>query len=485
MKKGFVLTMLLISAIDAMACTGVLVGRNVSQDGSMLMARNEDFGSGANPKTFFVIKRKVNSKKAIFKNPDTGFSIEMPHKTLKYTILPDAGQDAGVFGEAGFNELGVCTSTTLSANANDEILKFDPYVKGGITEPDMASLILMQAKNARQGIQIIANIIDKKGAGEGDIIYVADKNDIWYMEIYTGHQYAAVRVPQDKYAVIPNAFMLGNIDLNSKDTIYSKDLINLAKKNNLLKEKDGKFHLAMTYRDKLNNYNQIRVYEGQRRFNPTDKVKYNVNDTYELFRTPERKIGLKDVMNVLRDRYDGTEFTDIKVYRPIGIDRNLESHIFQIKKNIPSKIGGIMWLAMGTVEHSPYLPYFGNISQTNKTLRVRTQVANNKSYYWTFKLLNTLGKSDRKNVGNGIKEYWNNYEDGVIKDEKNVEKKLLYIYRTKGSKAASDYSTKYSNDLVNKTLNIARDMQAKVITHVDKKAEGKPYKAPFSYVDKK
>ena len=144
-----------------------------------------------------------------------------------------------------------------------------------------------------------------------------------------------------------------------------------------------------------------------------------------------------------------------------------------------------MWLAMGTVEHSPYLPYFGNISQTNKALRVRTQVANNKSYYWTFKLLNTLGKSDRKNVGNGIKEYWNNYENGVIEDEKNVEKKLLYIYRTKGSKAASDYSTKYSNDLVNKTLNIARDMQAKVITHVDKKAEGKSYKAPFSYVDKK
>ena len=64
MKKGFVLTMLLISAIDAMACTGVLVGRNVSQDGSMLMARNEDFGSGANPKTFFVVNRKVNSKKS-------------------------------------------------------------------------------------------------------------------------------------------------------------------------------------------------------------------------------------------------------------------------------------------------------------------------------------------------------------------------------------------------------------------------------------
>lgn len=78
----------------------------------------------------------------------------------------------GVFGEAGTNQYGVSVSTTVSATANDEILKFDDYVKGGLTEPDMASLILMQAKTAREGVKLIAKIVDEKGAGEAAMCYL-------------------------------------------------------------------------------------------------------------------------------------------------------------------------------------------------------------------------------------------------------------------------------------------------------------------------
>lgn len=481
MKKSILATLCLLASVDALACTGVIVGKMVSEDGSMIMARNEDFGSGANPKTFIVKKRETHQKGEVLKNPDTGFMQYLPEKTFKYTLMPDADQDYGIFGEAGFNEYGVMTSTTLSASANEEILKVDPYVKDGITEPDMASLILMQSKTAREGIEVIARIIDKKGAGEGNIIYVADKNEMWYMEIYTGHQYVAVKVPQDVYAVVANAFYLGNVALNSKDVIASKDILNVPKKANLLKEKDGKFHLAMTYREKLDNYNQIRMYQGQKRFNPSDNTKYDINTTFELFRKPERKIKLKDVMNVLRDRYDGTEFTDQKTYRPIGIDTNLESHIFQIKDNIPSQIGGVMWLSMGTVEHSPYLPYYGNITDTAKAFKVRSAKYNKGSYYWVMKTLNILGKSNRANVGNGIKAYWDKYEDEIIKNNKKTEKKLLEIYNKYGAAKASEYATVTSINLANKTKTIAEEMQRDVITHVAKSTEAKGYKKAFEF----
>lgn len=481
MKKGILATLCLLASVEALACTGVIVGKNVSEDGSMMLARNEDFGSAANPKTFIVKKRATNSEGAVLKNPDTGFMTYIPRNTFKYTLMPDADQDYGVFGEAGFNEFGVMTSTTLSASANDEILKVDPYVKGGITEPDMASLILMQSKTARQGIEVIAKIIDEKGAGEGNIIYVADKNEMWYMEIYTGHQYVAVKVPQDVYAVIANAFYLGNVDLNSKDVIASKGILEVPKNAKLLKEKDGKFHLAMTYRDKLNHYNQIRMYQGQKRFNPSDNTKYDVNTTFELFRKPERKIKLKDVMNVLRDRYDGTEFTNQKKYRPIGIDVNLESHIFQIKDNIPSEIGGVMWLSMGTVEHSPYLPYYGNITDTAKAFQVRSPKYTKNSYYWVMKTLNTLGKTDRKHVGDGIKAYWEKYENKVISENEKTEKKLLEIYNKFGKKKAAEFATVTSINLANETKAIAEEMQRDVITHVSKASEVKGYKSAFEF----
>lgn len=481
MKKSILATLCMLASVDVLACTGVIVGKNVSYDGSMIMARNEDFGSAANPKTFIVNKRATHKKGEVLNNPDTGFMEYLPEKTFKYTLMPDADQGGGVFGEAGFNEYGVMTSTTLSASANDEILKVDPYVKGGITEPDMASLILMQAKTAREGVKVIADIIDRKGAGEGNIIYVADKNEMWYMEIYTGHQYVAVKVPQDVYAIVANAFYLGNVDLDSKDVIASKGILSTPKQASLLKEKDGKFHLAMTYREKLSHYNQIRMYQGQKRFNPSDNTKYDINTTFELFRKPERKIKLKDVMNVLRDRYDGTEFTDQKTYRPIGIDTNLESHIFQIKDNIPSQIGGIMWLSMGSVEHSPYLPYYGNITDTAKAFQVRSAKYNKDSYYWVMKTLNTLGKIDRTNVGNGIKAYWDKYENEVIKNNEETEKKLLEIYNKFGKAKASEYATVTSINLANKTKSIAEQMQRDVITHVSKASEVKGFKSAFEF----
>lgn len=481
MIKKVLTAVFLLTAIDAIACTGVIVGKHVSQDGSMIVARNEDFGSAANPKTFFVVKAQKHKKNEIFKNPDTGFSVAMPKNTPQYTIIPDADQDYGVFGEAGFNEYGVITSTTLSASANEEILKVDPYVKDGITEPDMASLILMQAKTAREGIELIAHIVDEKGAGEGNIIFVADKDEVWYMEIYTGHQYAAVKVPQDAYAIVANAFYLGNVDTHSNDVIVSKGLLDVPRKAQLLKEKDGVFHLAMTYREKLIHYNQIRMYQEQKRFNPSDNSAYDVNATFDLFRKPERKIGLKDVMAVLQDRYEGTEFTDQKTYRPIGIDVNLESHIFQIKDTIPSAIGGVMWLSMGTVEHAPYLPYYGNITDTAECFKVRATEYDKASYYWVMKTLNTLGKSDRVNIGNSIRKFWHAYQDKIIEDNVEQEKKLLELYAKRGKKKAAKFATEYSIDLTNKTKEIADKMQSKIITYMSKIKEIAENKKPFTF----
>ncbi|WP_068267945.1 C69 family dipeptidase [Caviibacter abscessus] len=415
MKKTVFTLTLLISAINSIACTGMIVGKNASADGTMIFARNEDFSSGFNPKRFIVVNaRNISMKKAsdILKNPDTGFSHVLPRKTYKYTLIPDVDQNYGIFGEAGTNEMGVMVSATVSAKAGDEILKYDPYVKGGITEPDMASLVLMSATSARKGVEIIADIIDKKGAGEGNIIFVSDQNEIWYMEIYTGHQYVAVKVPDDVYALVPNAYYLGNVDLQSKDTIASKDIKNLPLKHNLLKENEKGFHLALTYREPQSKYNQIRIWATQNRLNPSTKEEFDNDKTFELFRKPDKKIELKEVMTILRDRYKGTKYYNNSDYRPIGIETNLETHIFQVRKNLPP----IMWLSFGPVEHSVFVPHYGNITSTPKEYSSEHYSYNSGSLYWTSKLINVFGKVDRATIGDNIMKYWSSIEDQFIKN---------------------------------------------------------------------
>ena len=80
-------------------------------------------------------------------------------------------------------------------------------------------------KTAKEGVELLAKIVREKGAAEGNIVTIADKTGVWYMEILSGHQYAAIKFPDDKYAVFPNTFFLGSVDKNdTENTILSADL---------------------------------------------------------------------------------------------------------------------------------------------------------------------------------------------------------------------------------------------------------------------
>ena len=61
------------------------------------------------------------------------------------------------------------------------------------------------------------------------------------MEILSGHQYVAVKVPEDKYAVFANTYYLGHVDLNdTENVIASKDVEKVAKESgNYKTDKDG------------------------------------------------------------------------------------------------------------------------------------------------------------------------------------------------------------------------------------------------------
>ena len=45
----------------------------------------------------------------------------------------------------------------------------------------------------------------------------ADDKEMWYMERYTGHQWAAIRFPEDRYAVVANDGMLSTVQVGSSD----------------------------------------------------------------------------------------------------------------------------------------------------------------------------------------------------------------------------------------------------------------------------
>ncbi len=97
----------------------------------------------------------------------------MPEISYKYTAVPDVTPDQGIFDEAGFNEYGVSISATVSASANDKI-KGGSLCQGWPAESGLTSIVLPSVKTAREGVELIAKIVEEKGAAEGNIVTIAD-----------------------------------------------------------------------------------------------------------------------------------------------------------------------------------------------------------------------------------------------------------------------------------------------------------------------
>lgn len=408
----------------ASACTGFIIGKDLTTDGSTLYGRTEDLEPNHN-KNFVVRERKYNKAGDKFVDETNDFSFDLPAVSYKYTAVPDVTPEQGVFDEAGFNEEGVSISATVSASANDDIQKVDPYVKDGIAESALTSVVLPHVKTAKEGVELLAKIVREKGAAEGNIVTIADKTGVWYMEILSGHQYAAIKFPDDKYAVFPNTFFLGSVDKNdTENTILSADLEKIAQDAGTYKEINGSFHVAQSYNPPLAEADRSRVWSGIKALDPNADVQYD-DEYFELMHSTSDKLSLRDAMNLQRNRLEGTDFKpqdqmelDGKgipdktkadpVYKyPISNPNVMEAHIFQLKDNLPASTGGgILWLAMGSPRNAPYLPYYGNISNTSQPYQEMSTAYNENSWYWTVSRINDL-----------VAKYPELFEDGSIRSE--------------------------------------------------------------------
>lgn len=431
MKKKFfswaipalmLLTLFPFQAVSA--CTGFIIGKDLTTDGSTLYGRTEDLEPNHN-KNFVVRERKYNKAGDKFVDETNGFSFDLPAVSYKYTAVPDVTPEQGVFDEAGFNEEGVSISATVSASANDDIQKVDPYVKDGIAESALTSVVLPHVKTAKEGVELLAKIVREKGAAEGNIVTIADKTGVWYMEILSGHQYAAIKFPDDKYAVFPNTFFLGSVDKNdSENTILSAELEKTARDAGTYKEINGSFHIAQSYNPPLAEADRSRVWSGIKALDPNADVQYD-DEYFELMHSTSDKLSLRDAMSLQRNRLEGTDFKpqdqmelDGKgipdktkadpVYKyPISNPNVMEAHIFQLKDNLPASTGGgILWLAMGSPRNAPYLPYYGNISNTSQPYQEMSTAYNENSWYWTVSRINDL-----------VAKYPELFEDGSIRSE--------------------------------------------------------------------
>jgi len=442
----FILLILLTTAA-ASACTGVYVGKEVSEDGSTILARTDDCSITTEIASCQVYDRIENTPGRMIQ-ASNGFTWELPATTYKYTGIPDIpANGTGMNWDCGStNEYGLMVTATVTGYTPKSVLKTDPFVKTGIGEESITQVLAQSSKTAKEAIQLLAKIIDEKGSSEANIVMVADQNEAWYMEIYTGHQYAAVKMPADKVAVFGNEFVLGTLD-DYEDKILSPNLISHAENNGFAKYTDGSLNLFETYAggtDFLTDPNHMRTWYGHKVFSPSTIGDYQKNVYYPLFYTPDKKIAVRDVMDLFRSRYQGTPY-DVSTgsYRTIATEKASNAHIMELFDNLPPEMSVVSWFTLSEASYAPFIPFSNMVTAFDPHYSYVQDTYNYDEYsaYSQFKRLNTLAASrDRDIYGSGIRQYWEETEDYYLTVMPELLKSAAGINQ-KSSVRAQEYLT--------------------------------------------
>ena len=446
------MTFLLLPIQSVQACCGFIIGRQLTKDGTTLFGRTEDYpyypNGGKHNKNYVVVDAKTYNEGDQIEDESNGFTYPHAANEMKYTATYDSARgdgSNGAFGEHGFNEAGVSMTATVTAIPNKKVLSTDPLKENGLPEAAMLDVILPRVKTAREGVELLAKVIEEKGSAEGNVVVFADQNEIWYMEILSGHQYVAVKVPEDKYAVFANTYYLGHVDLNdTENVIASKDVEKVAKESgNYKTDKDGNFHIAKSYGpEKYAEGDRSRTYAGITLLDPDSKVTYE-DDEYELFRSPtdpNKKYTLEDAFALQRNRFehlngrfvpddqigvkkqgdDGSNDTVRKdQYKyALGNENVIDAHVYQINPNLPKSFGGTVWLGMGPSRNTPYVPFYGNVKDTYEAFKPQTATYDPNSWYWTVWHIDQMAIHNQDLFGKSIQNHWKALEEQLIIEQK-------------------------------------------------------------------
>ena len=450
-------------------CTTIIIGQEQTADGSMIVARSEDWDA-MEAKNYQIFEDTDNGPRE-FVAKDSPFRCELPEKALGYSALSPYNLH-GHWGSAGFNTAGVGMSATESIFSSDEILKHDPLVENGVAENSVFNITLPYVHTAREGVERLGMLIEKYGIAEGFGIGFVDSKEIWYLETACAHRWLACRMPKDQYFVTGNQSRFRTYDPNDKENyLASADLIEFAEKHGLYNPAQGAFDFHEAYaRDiKLDTtYNYPRVWGLQQFFSPEIKNDVTKN-TFPVFAKAAHKVTLTELRTAFRFHYDNTEHDPYlnsnpkEPYRPVSIFRTTQTHLLQVRPELPQAIGCVNYVAMGMADLGVFLPLYQGITSYPEAYTKGNGESSDDSAYWKFRKIMVLGMTNYNKYAPVIKEAYAKFEAETDQRQREMEEEYLRIYKTQPLHA-QDLLQAFSDKILNSALDLADRLQEKLFT---------------------
>jgi len=314
---------------------------------------------------------------------------------------------------------GIMNEHQLTIGECTDLAKVHPEPEPGkriFYSSELSRVALERTKTSREAVKLMGGLIETYGYyGTGETLLVGDPNEGWVMEMAgcdmdgSGGVWVAQRVPDDKIFVAANQFRIREIDPNSPDIMFSKNIFEIAEKKGWWKPSDGKLDFAKVYGDGEFHhpyYSLRRVWRAMSLLAPSLGLSPWAEDAftkdYPFAVKPDKKVTVEDIAAIHRDNYDGTEF-DLTVglaagpfgnptryegnaesvadsegklttlvgefERPLDIYRCVYSYVAQSRSWLPDEVGGVLWFGPDRPSTNALLPFYCGMADLPKEIQ--------------------------------------------------------------------------------------------------------------------
>lgn len=483
----FTLVVYFLLVQNSFSCTNILVTKGASLDGSVMIAYNADAGGFMEP-LYFSPARDWNEND----------SIEIydwdSHKYLgKIKQVSHTYQVVGLI-----NEYQVSIGET-TFGGREELQDTHGIIDYG----NLMKLALQRAKSAREAIKVMTSLVAEYGYfSHGESFSIADPSEVWIMEMIgkgpgsRGAVWVAIRVPDGYISVHANHSRIRQFPLNDPENcLYAPDVIDFAIKKGYYKPSEGPFAFATAYDPDSPSsllFCEGRVWSIFRRAAPSQNFSDDYwravkgANPYPLWIKPDKKLSARDVISLMRDHFDGTEYDQKRGFaagpfgcpvrwkplawkieedstqyawdRPISTQQTAFAFVSQLRSWLPRQIGGIHWYGVDDNYTNVYIPIYCSIKSPPECFSVGN-ISNFtlESAFWLFNLVANWAYTKYSYMYPEIQKVQKELEDKFFNYQPAIEKAALALNKI-STELMIDFLTDYSHGQSNLVMKRWREL---------------------------
>lgn len=355
-----VAALLVGTAMSAQACFTVIVGKDASATGEILIGHNEDNDRRILMSQYWVPAATHKKGEMITYEP-TAAKIPQVEKTLGYWWTQTLAPEGYSFSDGFVNEAGV---VVVSNNCGDTVEKDEKVKQGGVGY-GVRRIVAERAHTAREAVDIAIELVTKYGyTHEGRTYTFADHNEAWQIALLRGHRYLARKVQDNEIAFLANSYSLTYVDLNDKENVIaSPDLVEHSIKIGTYKPAKAGDYSDFNFREayqpdrrRAADWNKQRVQTFMKIM--TGKAPEDHNAIPQSI-IPKEKVTAWDIQKVMRAQSDQVDrsVTGWHLYdlRDIG---NIDTHDSVVFKLTKDPLLTVSWRSNARPYETAFVPAF-------------------------------------------------------------------------------------------------------------------------------